>query len=539
MPKVKRTFSVTHKASGLKAVAYTRQDSPNWQAYCQVPGEPRRRTTSLRTRAANVAEKKALKWLRQIHLETAGSYSRVLQDVLTAHDGRVNLGHVIDLYEVERMPKLRDRPCYGGYLSNIKYLRQALDLTMPLATFNQDALDDLIDRFTSNVGLDGTPILQKKGAATVQASPVKASTARDRLSTLSRMIEYAKRSLVDEDGRPFIARNPVLELKKEGKWVRKTKKSQPLMTDARHEALLTVAPLKEARNLRATHIPAGYLRMILQLARWTGRRRGQLRRLRIQDVLFTPGEVRQALRANSLHAEWADVWECGAIFWSRGGLKQARAGERGELARNERRGVEYGAVIPMPERLRDALRAFIDQHPGRDDPDALLIPGHAGPYRPHAKKVWRDWLLGMEELAGLEHLEYDGFHAWRREYRSERKHFPSKLVAYIMDWSQHEDDVRASAMDQGYLQFDALEQLECVEYLPERDGTDTKKAGRYGVRLPESFQAARATYGMLPEDRTPESQADELARALLALPTEQRDRLLAILAHPAPLRIVR
>jgi hypothetical protein len=538
MPKAKKTFTVTHPASGLKAVAYTRKDSPNWHAYCQVPGEPKRRTRSLGTGAANTAENEALKWLRQIHVETSGSYSRVLTDLLTVDDGRVTLGHIVDLYETERMPKLQDRPCYDGYRSQIKYLRQALDLTMPLAMFNEDSLQDLIERFTSNVQADGSSILMQHGSTTVPAEPIKASTARDRLSSLSRMVEFAMRNLIDESGRPFIAANPLMALKKDGKWVKKTKKAQPLMTDARHAALLAVAPLKEARNRRASHMPTGYLEMILKVARWTGRRRGQFRRLRMKDVLFTPEAVRRALRANSLDETAAEVWECGAIFWFRGALKQARASERGELARNESRGIEYGAVIPMPERLRDALREFFARHPGRNDPDALLFPGLASPYRPHCTKVWRDWLLGLEELAGLEHLEYDGWHAWRRQYRTERKHFPSKLVAYVVEWLQSEDDYRASAMDQGYLQFDAFEQLECVEYLPERDGVDTRTAGRYGVQLPASFRNARTTYGMHLEDDTQEARAQRLAQAILSLPEKQRQVLLDALDRPAPLRLV-
>ena len=60
----------------------------------------------------------------------------------------------------------------------------------------------------------------------------------------------------------------------------------------------------------------------------------------------------------------------------------------------------------------------------------------------------RGWLVEAERLAGIEHIAQRGWHGFRRRFATQRRHLPSKDVAYLGGW------VSTHIMQQAYEQVD-------------------------------------------------------------------------------------
>lgn len=65
---------------------------------------------------------------------------------------------------------------------------------------------------------------------------------------------------------------------------------------------------------------------------------------------------------------------------------------------------------------------------------AYLFPSAESPDRPITKDRAKVWLRKAEKLAKLEHVEWAGFHAFRRKWATERKYLSAVDVAAAGGW---------------------------------------------------------------------------------------------------------
>ena len=97
-------------------------------------------------------------------------------------------------------------------------------------------------------------------------------------------------------------------------------------------------------------------------------------------------------------------------------------------------------VVPISAGVRAALDRILTDRPGLGA--AYLFPSAESPDRPITKDRAEVWPRKAEQLAKLEHVEWAGFHAFRRKWATERKHLPAVDVAAAGGWSGTDTLVR-------------------------------------------------------------------------------------------------
>ena len=128
-------------------------------------------------------------------------------------------------------------------------------------------------------------------------------------------------------GRRLLAANPL-----RGAVIPREKNAKrPLATEERYQKLLEVADRAE---------PEGRLRLLLALARHTGRRINALANLRASDVLLSRDQMVTALAMIGAPIAWAEQWPHGALRFS---------------AKFDKRG--YESVIPLSGGIPSAARS--------------------------------------------------------------------------------------------------------------------------------------------------------------------------------------
>ena len=173
---------------------------------------------------------------------------------------------------------------------------------------------------------------------------------------------------------------------------RRTKR--PVATEERYRALLEVADTAE---------PTGRFRLLLSLARLTGRRVNALANLRASDVLLSREQMITALADVGAPTAWADRWPHGALRFS---------------ARYDKRG--YESVVPISRDARHALDVYVRHHPRAGD--VPLLPSNSNPDLACGKILAGRWLSKAEKLAELPKLARGAWHTFRGQWASERRH---------------------------------------------------------------------------------------------------------------------
>jgi integrase len=168
---------------------------------------------------------------------------------------------------------------------------------------------------------------------------------------------------------------------------------RPLMTDDRHEALLSVADQVHP-----------YLRTLLVLAHGTGRRISAICGLRLRDIPLGP----------TPDAPW------GAIRWP---------------ADTDKMGKAWDAPITEAVRHELTTRLELARLTGGGEPEAFLFPSPRRPGAPLHKDLAERWLVKAEALAELEHVPGLGWHGYRRLWATSRKGAPDCDVARAGGWS--------------------------------------------------------------------------------------------------------
>lgn len=228
----------------------------------------------------------------------------------------------------------------------------------------------------------------------------RAGTIRNELALLRTIVRWGRETRVD--GRPLVSGDPMLgvDLPQEANARR------PVTTEARYQATLADAEAADGR---------GRFRCLLVLARHTGRRINALCQLRASDVLRARAQLEAALGAVGQPVGHAAHWPHGGLHFR---------------AEHDKRG--YAAVVPINAEARAALDAYLRAHPRVGD--APLFPATGDDAAPVRKVMAGYWLKRAEALAGLPPLERGGWHAYRRQWATERRHLPPQDLMAAGGW---------------------------------------------------------------------------------------------------------
>jgi hypothetical protein len=161
--------------------------------------------------------------------------------------------------------------------------------------------------------------------------------------------------------------------------------------------------------------PAGRLRLILALARYTGRRESAIIQLRASDMLLSTPRLARALADEGMDERLAEHMPHGAIRWS---------------AASDKQGMLH--VTPIAEHSRREIELYLATNPRVGD--VPLFPGPKDATRPISRVIAYRWLIAAEEAAGVSKLLGGGFHPYRRLWASERKHLSDVDVAVAGGW---------------------------------------------------------------------------------------------------------
>lgn len=316
------------------------------------------------------------------------------------HAGRVGpltVGQLVALYRAEVV----DGPAEGAGLSAARRCTVRGHLALLTQHFRDgDLVADLsqhrVDAYAAarRAGTIASP--RHRGAA----PGVRAGTIRNELGLLVTMLKWARAHRVG--GRPLLVGDPLEGVRLPAE----SNARRPVTTQARYEATLAQADAVD---------PRGRLRLLLVLARHTGRRINALVNLRASDVLRTRAQVEAALGALGLPVGHAAHWPYGAL--------------RFRAAYDKR---QYDAVAPINAEARAALDAYLREHPRVGE--APLVPATADDTAPAHKMLAAYWLKRAEKAAGLPPLERGAWHAYRRLWASERRHLPAADVMAAGGW---------------------------------------------------------------------------------------------------------
>lgn len=312
-----------------------------------------------------------------------------------------------------------------------------------VADINQPLVDEFIATRLS--GIEGPGLSPKS------ADGVRLSTARCQVIRLGTIFNFVGR--LRHEGVPVMAANPLagVRLPEEDPNMRR-----PVASPRRYALCLEYEPLLAAHlrehNPPSMHLIPGLYRLLLLLARETGRRIGAIRQLRYAQILRTESEVRNALAAaGGFHdEEWAMDWPAGAIHW---------------VSETDKK--RFARVTPISRRVRAELDAYMREY-WSGDPDAYVFPHPLISGRCiNNEMLWR-WMNAIEDIIRehghvLPKLPHGQYHPFRRLWRSERSGaFDPRLIALVGGWSVK----TGVAMDDSYQWFSPTAAYLCAEFDP-------------------------------------------------------------------------
>jgi hypothetical protein len=425
MPRKRVPWSKTVEEAGVRVRVYERAIGSLLYREVRVAGSGKDRK-SLGHRDRALAEQQARALARRLgDLEHAGVA------------GPLTLGQLAALYDRERLPL--------GTAARARTVRGQVALLVE--HFGRDfALEDL-----SQHHVDAYAAARRSGALRsarhrIATPGVRAGTIRNELHALGAMIEWARSHRTG--GRRLLTSDPlagvVLPVERNMR--------RPVATEERYRALLAVSSRVD---------PTGRFRVLLAIARHTGRRRGAICQLRAADVLLSRDQLLRAIGAAGLDLGLADHWPHGAIRW-------AEATDK----------LGFEAVAPISSDLRAELDLYLRRHPRVGEaPLVTMATDHA---RPIGVAYADYWMRKAVRLAELPRLERGGWHTLRRLWASERRHLPAQDVAAAGGWRS------LQVMQSAYQHADAATIYQVVESPREASSAPTGHSAdtppREGVR---------------------------------------------------------
>lgn len=241
---------------------------------------------------------------------------------------------------------------------------------------------------------------------------VRQDTVRGDLNALSICCNWG----VDfwPNGHPLLDANPLATVRLSKLLPKDPDPRRPVATPERYQKLRAVALL----------LPPVF-GVLLDLAWATGRRKSAILGLRWRDVDF-------ATSKDAPH---------GTVRWY--------AGSPTTTKRRDQK-------VPMNTLACEALHRWREQCSAIGDAWVFLDPNH--PEKPLAGYVLRCWLRRAEQIAELEHLEFGGWHQFRRGWATLRKDLPLKDVMEAGGWRDEATLVRS------YLHADPATTLRVIEH---------------------------------------------------------------------------
>jgi len=399
--KKRRAWSKVIEESGISVRLYERE--PGGVIYRDVWNGDARDRKSLCHADRKLAEQQARELARRLSdLRHAG------------HTGAVTFGQLVGLYRLHRLPLLspvRQRAVRG--------MLALLERHFPA------------DRVVDELGqpdIDAYVAARRSGAIVsprhrTGETGVRDGTIRNEVHLLMSIVAWGQTHRVS--GRRLLTVNPL-----HGATLPREKNAKrPIATEARYRKLLEVADRAER---------TGRFRLVLTLARETGRRINAICKLSVRDLLLSRDQLVTALGAAGLPLQWAEQWPHGAILWR---------------AANDKKG--YESIAPLSAAARGALDAYLARYPMAGD--VPLIPGRGKPDQSVKKEMAGYWLSRAETLAKLPKLARGGYHPFRRMWASERRHLPAQDVAAAGGWRSLE------VMRHAYQHADAAGMMSVVD----------------------------------------------------------------------------
>jgi integrase/ribosomal protein L28 len=430
---------------GVKVAVKRRRGTPNLQleANLEKDGQQERMRVSAKTADLEEAIVAAKAYAAELAKEL-GMTMTSAAEWLIARGVELTIGEVFDVYRELRFPSLAyDTKLHMG--GAMKHFTFVWGRDLRVADINQPLVDQFIAARVS--GIEG-PGLSEKSARGVCLGSARGEIVR--LGTIFNFVGALK-----HEGKAVFPSSPLtgVRLPPDDPNVRR-----PVASARRYRLLLQYEPKLLAHLQRHypyksnPHIRDLY-RMILVIARETGRRIGAIRRLRMKHLLRTEEQVRTALAtAGGFHdEEWADSWPAGAIHWARETDKK-----------------RFARVTPLSRRVRRQLESYLAEHPDAGNPEAYVFPHPSVPGRCiDNEMLWR-WMNTLEEIVRenghvLPKLAMGQYHPFRRMWRSERSGaFDARLISMVGGWSVK----TGVAMDDSYQWFSPTAAYLCVEFDP-------------------------------------------------------------------------
>lgn len=378
-PRKRKLWSRVVEEAGITVRLYERE--PGGRVYRDVwTGEGTRKRMSLGHADRKLADTQAR------------ALARTLADLQHAgHTGAVTFGQLAALFRQHRIPLLtptRQRTVRGQLTLLERHV----------------ARERVVDELSQH-DIDAYVVARRTGALESAAKKgerpgVGDGTIRNELTLLLMVLRWGLTFRVS--GRRLLAVNPL-----HGATLPREKNiKRPIATEARYQALVAVADRAE---------PSGRFRLVLALARFTGRRVNALVHLRASDVLLSREQIIVALAALGAPLAWADQWPHGALRWR---------------AAHDKRG--HDDITPLSTAARAALDAYLRAHPCAGD--VPLVPSRADPTRVCGKASAGYWMRRAERLAKLPKLARGEWHTLRRLWATERRHLPVQDVAAAGGW---------------------------------------------------------------------------------------------------------
>lgn len=449
----------------------------------QVGRESHRVRRSARTTDLTEARKNAIEFANALLTGLAGG-ADALAAAKRARGDELTLGDVFRVYRKMRIPLLE--PDHASQMERVmRYFEATLKEDKIVLHISQPDIDDHVAK--RKKGIEYTQLRSDGTERRVKLRPVVGQRGLfDDCARLSLIFNWA--TTLKPDGQRLLAENPLKGIRLP---VDEQNAKRPVMNLERYTIMLSVADeterllrnqgalgrrgvriragepsvAKYGRRVRpkapegtrmGDHMPPGFVRLLLVLARETGHRIGSVAGLRIRDILLTRTAMREALARIGQNEVLADDWPYGAIYW--------------DWRRDKKK---YDRVIPISKRVREILVRYL-QTRGTLDPDAPLVPSSTDPDACVGSGVIDNVFVRVERVArkkgyDLPPVFRGKWHMFRRQWRSERAgFFHDKLVAFCGGWSIGGRGVR-DAMNVCYLQFVGRAHYLCVEFDPMRD----------------------------------------------------------------------
>jgi integrase len=232
-------------------------------------------------------------------------------------------------------------------------------------------------------------------------TPLRDGALDSDFSWLSSVFNWATKHKI-ANGRRLLDRNPLHDCT----WPKEKNVRRPIASHERF--LMTIGRANEIDS-------SGRLRLILALARYTGRRESAIIHLKASDVLLSQDRIRAALATAGMDERIAQHMPHGAIRWS---------------ADTDKQGLLH--ITPVSEATRSEIESYIAKNPRVGE--VPLFPGPRDASVAISRVIASRWLLRAEKLAEVPKLTGGTFHPYRRLWASERRHLADVDVARAGGW---------------------------------------------------------------------------------------------------------